>query len=48
MEGNSAVPPETLKAAMRLKPGDVADGMTIEGGWERVREEYGPPWLSGG
>lgn len=40
-QGNSAVPAETLKAAMRLKPGDVADGMAIEGGWERVREEYG-------
>jgi len=24
-----------------LKPGQVADGMAIEGGWDRVREEYG-------
>jgi outer membrane protein assembly factor BamA len=24
-----------------MNPGDVADGMTIEGGWDRVREEYG-------
>jgi outer membrane protein assembly factor BamA len=40
-QGNSAVSSETLKKALRLNPGDVADGMTIEGGWDRVREEYG-------
>ncbi|HTQ98246.1 MAG TPA: POTRA domain-containing protein [Candidatus Acidoferrum sp.] len=40
-EGNSAISSETLKRSMRLKPGDVANGMTIEGGWERVRGEYG-------
>jgi len=39
--GNSAVSTETLKRALRLNPGDVADGMIIEGGWERVREAYG-------
>jgi outer membrane protein assembly factor BamA len=39
--GNSALSSETLKRALRLNPGDVANGMTIEGGWERVREEYG-------
>jgi outer membrane protein assembly factor BamA len=39
--GSSAVSSETLKHALRLNPGDVADGMTIEGGWDRVREEYG-------
>lgn len=39
--GNSALSSETLKHAMRLSPGDLANGMTIEGGWERVREEYG-------
>jgi outer membrane protein assembly factor BamA len=38
--GNSAVSSETLKRALRLNPGDVADGMTIEGGWDRVREEF--------
>jgi outer membrane protein assembly factor BamA len=26
---------------MGLKVGDVANGQAIEGGWERVREEYG-------
>jgi len=40
-QGNNAVSSETLKRAMRLNPGDVADGMTIEGGWDRVREVYG-------
>jgi outer membrane protein assembly factor BamA len=40
-QGNNALSSETLKQAMRLNPGDVANGMVIEGGWERVREEYG-------
>jgi outer membrane protein assembly factor BamA len=39
--GNSAVSSETLKRALGLNPGDVADGMNIEGGWDRVREAYG-------
>jgi outer membrane protein assembly factor BamA len=39
--GNNALSSETLKREMRLNPGDVANGLTIEGGWERVREEYG-------
>jgi outer membrane protein assembly factor BamA len=39
--GNTAVSSETLKRAVGLNPGDVADGMTIEGGWGRVREAYG-------
>jgi outer membrane protein assembly factor BamA len=40
-QGNSALSSETLMRAMKLNPGDVADGMTITGGWDRVREEYG-------
>jgi outer membrane protein assembly factor BamA len=40
-QGNQALSSETLKQLMRLKPGDAANGMTIEGGWERLREEYG-------
>ena len=24
-----------------MNRGDIANGMAIEGGWERVREEYG-------
>lgn len=40
-QGNNALSSETLSRAMRLNPGDVADGMAIEGGWDRVREAYG-------
>jgi outer membrane protein assembly factor BamA len=39
--GNSVLSTITLTNAVVLKPGDVADGMAIEAGWERVREEYG-------
>jgi outer membrane protein assembly factor BamA len=39
--GNSALSTETLKRELGLKPSDVANGMTIEGGWDRVREAYG-------
>jgi outer membrane protein assembly factor BamA len=40
-KGNNALSSETLKRSFGLAPGDVADGMKIEGGWERVREDYG-------
>jgi outer membrane protein assembly factor BamA len=39
--GNSVVTTETLTHALPLKPGDVADGMAIEDGWEKARDEYG-------
>lgn len=39
--GNSLLSTITLDGLMALKPGDVADGMKIEGAWDRVREEYG-------
>lgn len=39
--GNSALSSEALNRVLRLKPGDLADGMAIEGAWERVREAYG-------
>jgi outer membrane protein assembly factor BamA len=39
--GNNALSVETLKKALGLNTGDLADGMKIEGGWDRVREEYG-------
>jgi outer membrane protein assembly factor BamA len=39
--GNSALSTFTLSGALGLKSGDVADGMAIEAGWDRVREEYG-------
>jgi outer membrane protein assembly factor BamA len=40
-KGNNALSSETLKRSLGLNPGDVADGMKIEGGWDRVREDYG-------
>lgn len=39
--GNRTLSPFTLDGLVGLKPGDVADGMAIEAGWDRVREEYG-------
>jgi outer membrane protein assembly factor BamA len=40
-KGNNALSSETLKRTMRMNPGDMANGMAIEGAWDRVREEYG-------
>jgi outer membrane protein assembly factor BamA len=40
-KGNAAISSITLTNSMALKAGDVANGQAIEGGWERVREEYG-------
>jgi len=40
-KGNAAISTITLTNTMGMKPGDVANGQAIEGGWERVREEYG-------
>jgi len=39
--GNKAVPAETLNQALEIKAGDPANGMTIEGAWDRVRDAYG-------
>ena len=39
--GNSVLSSITLSNELGLKPGDVANGMQIESGWERAREEYG-------
>ncbi len=39
--GNQAISTITLGTTLGLKPGDVANGMGIEAGWDRVREEYG-------
>ena len=38
--GNNLVSEFTLSALLAIKRGDVADGMQIEAGWDRVREEY--------
>lgn len=39
--GNSLLSSITLSNELGLKPGDVANGMQIEAGWDRAREEYG-------
>jgi len=39
--GNSLLSSITLSNELGLKPGDVADGMQIEAGWDRALEEYG-------
>ena len=39
--GNSVLSSITLSNELGLKPGDIADGMQIEAGWDRAREEYG-------
>lgn len=39
--GNVAVSEFTLNSLVPLKAGEVADGMQIEAGWDRVREEFG-------
>ena len=40
-DGNSVLSDLTLTSLIGLKHGGVADGMAIEGGWDRVKEEYG-------
>jgi len=40
-KGNEALSSETLKRTLGLNPGELADGMKIEGGWDRIREAYG-------
>jgi outer membrane protein assembly factor BamA len=39
--GNSALSSITLSNEIGLKLGDVADGMQVDAGWDRAREEYG-------
>ncbi len=39
--GNSALSTITLTNTVALKAGDIANGHNIEGGWDKVREEYG-------
>jgi outer membrane protein assembly factor BamA len=40
-QGNSTLSSETLNHVLRFNTGDVADGMAIQGAWDRVTEEYG-------
>jgi outer membrane protein assembly factor BamA len=39
--GNSVLSSITLSSELGLKTGDLANGMQIEAGWDRAREEYG-------
>ena len=39
--GNTVLSEFTLGGLLSAKPGDVADGVQMEAGWDRVREEYG-------
>jgi hypothetical protein len=39
--GNSLVSVFTLNELLGIKPGETVNGMTLEGGWESIREEYG-------
>lgn len=39
--GNSLLSTITLDGVLGLKPGDVANGMQLEGAWDRIREQYG-------
>jgi outer membrane protein insertion porin family len=39
--GNSLLSSITLSSELGLKPGEVANGIEIEAGWDRAREEYG-------
>jgi outer membrane protein assembly factor BamA len=38
--GNTLVSEFTLSALLGIKRGDIGDGMQIEAGWDRAREEY--------
>lgn len=40
-QGNAVVPSSVLNDLLGLKPDDVADGMKIQAGWEKVEAEYG-------
>jgi outer membrane protein assembly factor BamA len=39
--GNSVISSITLTNAMGMKIGDASNGLLIEGGWDRIRDEYG-------
>jgi outer membrane protein assembly factor BamA len=39
--GNAAISSAQLNAAVTLKPGDLADGVKIDGTWNRVRDLFG-------
>lgn len=40
-QGNQALSSETLNRVVRFKADDIADGMAIQGAWDRISEAYG-------
>jgi outer membrane protein insertion porin family len=38
--GNSSIPSASLDKLILFRPGELADGMSIEGAWEKVRNAY--------
>lgn len=40
-QGNSVVPSNLLDAIVKLKPGDMADGVNLQGLWLQVQDLYG-------
>lgn len=40
-KGNNAVSTITLNGTLGMKAGDPANGMTIEGAWDRIRDAFG-------
>lgn len=40
-QGNSLIPAADLDKLLGFMPGDVADGMKVQAGWQQVEEEYG-------
>lgn len=40
-KGNNALSSITLTSALGVKPGEAVNGMGVEAGWERIRDDYG-------
>lgn len=38
--GNAAFGPQALDEFLGMQPGQIADGMKLQAGWQRIREEY--------
>jgi Surface antigen variable number repeat len=38
--GDAAFPPASLSALLGVKPGDLADGMKLEAGWQHIEQQY--------
>ncbi|HEX8872723.1 MAG TPA: POTRA domain-containing protein [Candidatus Acidoferrum sp.] len=40
-KGNNALSSITLTSALGVKPGEAVNGMGVEAGWDRIRDDYG-------